>query len=71
MQLFNLDALIKTPTYYQLHNWTCIDNILRNQKSFFKLSKTFGNLITVFDNYTYSNIQKYRKQNSKKFRTIL
>ena len=41
MQIFNLNALIKTPTCYQSHNPTCIDNILTNQKALFKLSKTF------------------------------
>ena len=33
MQIFNLNALIKTPTCYQSHNPTCIDNILTNQKA--------------------------------------
>ena len=49
MQIFNLNALIKTPTCYQscyLHvtymlHVTCIDNILTNQKALFKLSKRF------------------------------
>ena len=41
MQIFNLNALIKTPTCYQSHNPTCIDNILTNQKALFKLSKIF------------------------------
>ena len=30
MQVFNLNALIKTPTCYQSYNPTCIDNILTN-----------------------------------------
>ena len=37
----NLNAPIKTPTCYQSHNPTCIDNILTNQKALFILSKTF------------------------------
>ena len=41
IQIFNLNALIKTPTCYQSHNPSCIDNILTNQKVLFKLSKTF------------------------------
>ena len=41
IQIFNLNALIKTPTCYQSHNPTFIDNILTNQKALFKLSKTF------------------------------
>ena len=41
IQIFNLNALIKTPTCYQSHNSTCIDNILTNQKALFSLSKTF------------------------------
>ena len=41
MQVFNLIALIKTPTCYQSHNPICIDNILTNQKALFKFSKTF------------------------------
>ena len=41
MQIFNLNALIKTPTCYQSHNSTCIYNILTNQEALFKLSKTF------------------------------
>ena len=41
MQIFNLNALIKTPTSYQSHNLTCIYNTLTNQKALFKLSKTF------------------------------
>ena len=32
IQIFNLNALIKTPTCYQSHNPSCIDNILTNQK---------------------------------------
>ena len=32
----------KTPTYYQSHKPTCIDNIITNQTALFKLSKTFG-----------------------------
>ena len=41
MQIFNLNALVKTPTCYQLHNRACIDNILTNRKALLKLSKTF------------------------------
>ena len=41
MQLFNLNALINSPTCYQSHIPTCIDHILTNQKSLFKFSKTF------------------------------
>ena len=41
MQIFHLNALIKTPTRYQSHNPTYIDNVLKNQKTLFKLSKTF------------------------------
>ena len=41
MQIFNLNALIQTPTCYQSHNPTSMDNILTNQKPLFKLSKTF------------------------------
>ena len=41
IQIFNLNALIKTPACYQSHNPACIDNILTNQKALFKLSKTF------------------------------
>ena len=41
MQIFNLNPLINMPTCYQLHNSTCIHNILTNQKALFKLSKTF------------------------------
>ena len=41
IQIFNLNALIKTPTCCQSHNPTCIDYILTNQKAQFKLSKTF------------------------------
>ena len=45
IQIFNLNALIKTPTCYQSHNQshnpTCIHNILTNEKALFKLSKTF------------------------------
>ena len=39
MEIFNLNVLIKTTTWYQSHNPTCIDNILTNQKALFKLSK--------------------------------
>ena len=41
LQLFNLNALINSPTCYQSHIPTCIDHILTNQKSLFKFSKTF------------------------------
>ena len=41
VQIFNLNALIKTPTCNQSHNPTCIDNILTNPKALFKFSKTF------------------------------
>ena len=41
LQLFNLNALINSPTCYQLHIPSCIDHILTNQKSLFKFSKTF------------------------------
>ena len=42
LQLFNLNALINSPTCYQSHILTCIDHILTNQKSLFnKFSKTF------------------------------
>ena len=39
MQIFNLNALIKTKTCYQSHNPTCIDNISTNQKALLTLSK--------------------------------
>ena len=38
-QIFNLNVFIKTPTCYQSHNPTGIDNILTNQKTFQKLLK--------------------------------
>ena len=41
IQIFNLNALIKTPTCYQSHNPACINNILTNQKALLKLSRTF------------------------------
>ena len=41
LQLFNLNALINSPTCYQSHIPTCIDHILTNQKTLFKFSKTF------------------------------
>ena len=41
LQLFNLNALINSPTFYQSHIPTCIDHILTNQKSLFKFSKMF------------------------------
>ena len=44
MQIFNLNALIKTPCY-QSHNPTCIDNILTNQKTF-KLSKRLETILS-------------------------
>ena len=41
LQLFNLNALINSPTCYQSHIPTCIDHILTNQKTLLKFSKTF------------------------------
>ena len=39
LQLFNLNALINSPTCYQSHIPTCIDHILTKQKSFFDFPK--------------------------------
>ena len=41
LQLFNLNALINSPTCYESHIPTCIEHILINQNSLFKSSKTF------------------------------
>ena len=41
LQLFNLNALMNSPTCYQSHIPTCTDHILTNQKSLFKFSETF------------------------------
>ena len=40
LQLFNLNALINSPTCYQPHIPTCFDHILTNQKYLLKFSKT-------------------------------
>ena len=41
MQIFYLNALIKTPKCSQSHDPTRINTILTNQKALLKLSKTF------------------------------
>ena len=41
LQLFYLNALINSPTYYQSHIPTCIDHILTNQESLFKFYQMF------------------------------
>ena len=41
MTLFNLESLINTPTWFQFEKSRCIDLILTNKKSSFKISKTF------------------------------
>ena len=41
LQVFNLNALINSPTCYQSQIPTCIDHILTNQRSLFKFSETF------------------------------
>ena len=41
MQLHDMSHLINEPTYFQWHDPTCTENILTNQKTMFKTSKTF------------------------------
>ena len=41
MQAYDFGSLIKKPTYYQSYTLNCIDLILTNKKSLFKLSNTF------------------------------
>ena len=41
LQLFNLNAQINSPTFYQSHIPTSTDHSLTNQKSVFKFFKTF------------------------------
>ena len=41
LQLFNLNALLNSPTCYQSHIPTCLVHILANQKPFFIFSSTF------------------------------
>ena len=69
LQLFNLNALINSPTFYQSHIPTCIDHILTNQKSLFKFSKTFETglsdhhkLISTMKFGTFKGPQKKKKK---------
>ena len=41
MQAYNFSSLTKKPTCYQCNTPSCIDLILTNRKSLFKLSNTF------------------------------
>ena len=41
LQIFDLTALVKVSTCYQLQNPNCIDHFLTNQKALFKHCQTF------------------------------
>ena len=70
MQLFNLNALINSPTCYQSHIPTCIDHILTNQKSLFKFSKTFETGLSDQHKLILTTM-KSGKLNLKPFKTLL
>ena len=62
LQLFNLNALINSPTCYQSHIPTCIDHILTNQKSLFKFSKTFETGLSAHHKLILSTMKVHQKE---------
>ena len=78
-QMLNLNALINSPNCYQSHIPTRIDEILINQKSLFKFSKTFETglsdhhkliWITVKSRSFKGPLKKIRFTNVKKTLTL-
>ena len=51
MNTFNLESLINKPTCFQSSNPTCINLILTNKKSFFKISNVLE--VWISDHHSY------------------